>query len=171
MNRAEFAAGEQQIKMLHPVLGQDRHPVAMTNAGQLSQSIGQPVGALIHLRIAQAQFRSLTGIHDGERVRTVERPPAQVIADMHGVCFLTGVADAAAPGHGPRREPPLSRQYRNPPARNAAAPLRECRAACGFAGSAAIADEPDNRPRRPGCGLPVRNRPAVAGRNSGNRDR
>jgi hypothetical protein len=80
---AQFAARVEEIQVLHAVLRQDRHTVAIADAGFAPQPVGQPVDAAVPRSEGQPQFRRLPRIDDRQLLRRIDLPPPQIVADVH----------------------------------------------------------------------------------------
>gem|GEM_PF-4384992 len=87
---AQLAAGEKGVQVLHPVPGQDSHPIPLADAGHLPQPAREPVGPLVERPIAEPQHGLLTGINDRDPIGRIKRAPAQIVTDIHNKCSEFG---------------------------------------------------------------------------------
>ena len=91
MNRPQLAAGEEDVQVLNPIQRQHRHPVALADAGGVAQPVRQPVGPFVQLGETEPQFRIFACVYNRQRLRAVDRAPAEIIADVHSILFLMAV--------------------------------------------------------------------------------
>jgi len=67
-DRAQLAAREKRVEELHAVEGDDAHPVAFSDPGDVAQPVGEAVGALVQPGVGVGGAARLARVDHGQPV-------------------------------------------------------------------------------------------------------